>query len=184
LPEHVWVHDFATLYAEAALCWATFALPVRVDGKQQRLFIAGRALPFETMMLEKEVAAAGVAAIQPIDDWTQRLRRATAELLALAPVRARFILVDDGQWGRLRDLSDRVVVPFLEKDGEYWGPPPDNVTAWQELERLRATGATHIAFAWPSFWWFGHYAEFSRRLRGSFPCVLENERLVTFKLAP
>jgi SAM-dependent methyltransferase len=183
LPEHVWVHDYPRLYADAELRCATFALPVKVDGKQQKLFIGGRELPFPTVLLETEWAATRVTAVQPMDDWMQRIGQATAELLALVPAGKRFILVDDGQWGRVRDLSDRAM-PFVEKDGQYWGPPSDDATAWQELERLRAAGATHIAFAWPSFWWFGHYAEFSRRLRESFPCVLENERLVAFKLVP
>jgi SAM-dependent methyltransferase len=181
LPEHVWVHDFERLYAGAGLRCATFALPTKVDGKQQKLFIAGRELPFQTVMLEGELAAPSVTAVQPMDEWTRRIGMATAELLALVPADERFIFVDDGQWGRVRDLSGRVV-PFVERDGQYWGPPPDDATAWRELERLRAAGATHIAFAWPSFWWLKHYAEFSRRLREKFPCVLENERLVVFRL--
>jgi SAM-dependent methyltransferase len=183
LPEHVWVHDYVNLYGEAALRCATFVLPAKVDGKQQKLFIAGRELPVQTAMLENELAAVSAAAVQPVDDWTRRIGLATSELLALVPEGEAFIFVDDGQWGRVRDLSDRVV-PFIEKDGQYWGPPLDDATAWQELERLRAAGVTRIAFAWPSFWWFAHYAEFTRRLREKFPRVLKNERLVVFNLAP
>jgi SAM-dependent methyltransferase len=65
LTEHVWVHDYPRLYAEAELRCATFALPVKVDGKQQKLFIGGRELPFPTVMLETELAAIRIAAVQP-----------------------------------------------------------------------------------------------------------------------
>src|ERR1051325_4767295 len=43
-PEHVWVHDFVKLYHEADLACATFALPEKVEEKQQKLFIGGREL--------------------------------------------------------------------------------------------------------------------------------------------
>lgn len=54
-PEHVWIHDYAKLYAEAGLECANFALPEKVDGKQQVLFVAGRELPVELVELEKKL---------------------------------------------------------------------------------------------------------------------------------
>ena len=45
LPEHVWVHDYARLFAQAGLACATFVLPERIDGKHQKLFVAARELP-------------------------------------------------------------------------------------------------------------------------------------------
>jgi SAM-dependent methyltransferase len=74
------------------------------------------------------------------------------------------------------------VLPFLEHDGHYWGPPPDDATAIAELERLRARGATCIAFARPAFWWLAYYSGFERHLRHRYQCVLENDRLVAFDL--
>lgn len=186
LPEHVWVHDFAKLYAQAGLKCAAFVLPEKVDGKQQKLFVAGRDLPEEVMRLAYSPISASVAATnQPAhasDDWTQRLRLAADELVRIIPAGNSFILVDDGQWGNVRALSGHRVIPFLEKDGRYWGPPADDETAWRDLERLRQAGASHIAFTWPSYWWLRHYASFARQLRETFPCALENERLVIFKL--
>ena len=184
LPEHVWVHDFAKLYAEAGLKCATFPLPEQVDGKQQKLFVAGRDLPEQVGQLEQAMksAAATKASEHASDDWTQRLRLATEELIGLIPSGSSFVLVDDCQWGRVRALAGHRVIPFLEKDGKYWGPPADDETAWRELGRLRDAGASHLAFAWPSFWWLGHYADFTARLRARYPVVLENERLVVFKL--
>src|SRR5262249_40674130 len=39
-PEHVWVHDYRSLYRGAGLQCATFVLPEKVGGLQQKLFIA------------------------------------------------------------------------------------------------------------------------------------------------
>lgn len=184
-PEHVWVHDFARLYAEAGLKSATFPLPEKIDDKQQKLFIAARALPERVARLERErrnVSASPGLSVGA--DWAAQLHMASTELSGLIPSGGCFILVDDAQWGNVRALAGYRVIPFLEKDGVYWGPPADDTAAWQELEKLRAAGASHIAFAWPSFWWLHYYTEFHRRLRDASPCVLTNERLIVFKLHP
>src|SRR5205085_4500721 len=52
-PAHVWVHDYALLYAQLGCKCAAFALPEKVDGKQQRLFIGGRELSPEVTGLER-----------------------------------------------------------------------------------------------------------------------------------
>ncbi|HEX8249128.1 MAG TPA: hypothetical protein VF599_13205, partial [Pyrinomonadaceae bacterium] len=79
-------------------------------------------------------------------------------------------------------LTRRRSLPFLEKEGKYWGPPPDDETAIIEMERLRQSGAAFIVFAWNAFWWFDYYKEFDKHLRSKYRCVLENERLVVFVL--
>src|SRR5206468_624800 len=65
-----------------------------------------------------------------------RRSRATAEALSrLIPPAQPFILIDEEH---LRaTLPDLAAIPFLEKNGQYWGPPPDDATAISELERLR-----------------------------------------------
>jgi glycosyltransferase involved in cell wall biosynthesis len=93
-----------------------------------------------------------------------------------------YILVDMDEWGSGQLLEERQSIPFLEKNGLYWGPPPDDATATREVERLRRRGASFIVFGWPAFWWLDYYAEFNRYLRTKFHCVLENERLVVFDL--
>jgi FkbM family methyltransferase len=116
------------------------------------------------------------------DPAADRMRRMTDELCALVPVGATFIFVDQEQaWpGVVADGRHRL--PFLEKDGRYWGPPADDRTAIAELERLRGLGATLIAFACNAFWWLDHYADFARYLRARYPCLLCNERLAAFAL--
>jgi glycosyltransferase involved in cell wall biosynthesis len=113
--------------------------------------------------------------------WWHRVRAAVDEIKALVSSAGSFILVDDARLGMDSSIA-RHPIPFLERDGQYWGLPADDATAIRELERLRRAGAGHIVFAWPAFWWLDHYAGFHRYLRSRFPCVLENERLVAFDL--
>ncbi len=113
--------------------------------------------------------------------WTQRLQMATQEVEALIPAGDTFILVDQNEWGG-EAVAGRHAVPFLERDGQYWGPPLDDETAIRELERLRQAGANFIVFGWPAFWWLYHYAELNRYLHSEFRCLLKNSRLVVFGL--
>src|SRR5262249_37683090 len=92
-----------------------------------------------------------------------------------------FVLVDQDEL-RPYIAPGPFTVPFLERDGEYWGPPADEKTAIRELERLRHSGARFMVFAWPAFWWLDYYAGLHRHLRSKFPCVLENHCLVVFDL--
>jgi hypothetical protein len=115
--------------------------------------------------------------------WSSRLRGARKELCGLLPRGVTLILVDENQWGRELSAA-HPTLPFLEREGQYWGPPPDDATAIRELDRLRRAGASFIAFAWPAFWWLDHYADFHEYLRSNFRCLLRNDRLVVFDLRP
>src|SRR5947209_14362475 len=54
----------------------------------------------------------------------RRLRMAKDQLLRLIPPNARFILIDDEQ---IRSgLPRETALPFLERNGQCWGPPPDD----------------------------------------------------------
>jgi 2-polyprenyl-3-methyl-5-hydroxy-6-metoxy-1,4-benzoquinol methylase len=100
----------------------------------------------------------------------------------IVPTGETFILVDEDQWGGGEPVPDRRAIPFLERDGQYWGPPADDETAIRELQRLVHEGAGFIVFAWPAFWWFEYYSGLARHLRSTFRCVLQNERAVVFDL--
>lgn len=114
--------------------------------------------------------------------WNERLQMATQEVEALIPPGETFILVDQEQWGQV--VAQRHAIPFLERDGQYWGPPPDDETAIREIERLRRAGANFIVFGWPAFWWLYKYSELHCHLCSKFRCVLKNSRLVVFDLRP
>jgi hypothetical protein len=110
----------------------------------------------------------------------RRLRAAKEEISRLIPPAQPFILLDQEQ---IRgDLAHTAVLPFLEKNGEYWGPPDDDAMAIGELERLRQAGATHLAVVWTSFWWLEHYVGFHRYLQEKFKCVLSGDNVIVFEL--
>jgi glycosyltransferase involved in cell wall biosynthesis len=113
--------------------------------------------------------------------WCHRLYQTTQEIAMFVRPQDRFILVDDQQWG-INGTSLGHPVPFLEREGEYWGPPPDDWTAIQELERQRRTGVKYIVFPWTTFWWLDHYRALHEYLRSRFPTLVQNDRLVLFDL--
>ena len=114
--------------------------------------------------------------------WPRQLYQVTEELPTVVPAGETFVLVDGDDWGA-QISEERRQLPFLEKNGQYWGPPADDETAISELQRMRREyGASFIAFGWPAFWWLDHYREFAAFLRANFRCALENERLVVFEL--
>jgi SAM-dependent methyltransferase len=115
-------------------------------------------------------------------EWAQDLLSVPQDLAGLIPAEESVILVDQNQLGDTAAMGRRTI-PFLERDGQYWGAPPDDETAIRELERLRRrSGAGYIIFAWPAFWWLDYYSGLSRYLRSKFHCVLENDRLVVYDL--
>ncbi len=71
---------------------------------------------------------------------------------------------------------------FLDREGRYWGPPPDDRTAAAELERLQSAGASAIAFVWKSFWMLEHFPRFADHLDGGCSRTLDNDRLKVFSL--
>lgn len=97
--------------------------------------------------------------------WMRNLLKAAEEVEALLPPDAAFILVDENQWGGPSFLPERRVLPFPERNGEYWGPPRDDAAAIAELKRLRREGARFIVFAAAAFWWLDYYAGLTEHLR-------------------
>jgi O-methyltransferase len=113
--------------------------------------------------------------------WDRQMLLADRDIAALVPPGETLVLVDEQQFpGKLG--SARRVMPFVERDGTYWGRPLDDTHAIQELERLRQSGARFIVFAWPAFWWLEAYAGLQSYLRSHFRCALENERVIAFDL--
>ena len=110
----------------------------------------------------------------------RRLRVVKAEIARLIPSGQPFILIDDE---KLRsELPKMPAIPFLENNGQYWGPPADDAIAISELERLRQAGAKYLVIVWSSFWWLDHYQGFHRYLQDKFDCVVRSEALMSFKL--
>jgi hypothetical protein len=91
-------------------------------------------------------------------------------------------MVDDSAWEGEAAIAGRCSVPFLERDGQYWGRPPDDDTAIRELERLRQSGSSFLVFGPPAMWWLDYYERFRRYLYATFSCVVTSESLVVFDL--
>jgi glycosyltransferase involved in cell wall biosynthesis len=122
----------------------------------------------------------------PVDVWKRKswfhqVYQAKQELASVIPWGEYFVLVDQDEL--TADLAPGPFrIPFLEREGEYWGPPLDDEIAVREFERLRQTGARFMVFAWPAFWWLDYYTGLHHHVRTKFPCVLESDRLVVFDL--
>jgi len=93
------------------------------------------------------------------------------------------VIVADLEGGGFgKEIGGRARLPFVEKHGDYFGPPADDAHAIAELTRMRAAGATHFALLWPAFWFFDTYPLFEQHLRRVHRCVLENARAIVFEL--
>ncbi len=103
------------------------------------------------------------------------------ELTGIIPPGEVVVLVDEARFGS-DPIRGMRVLPFLEKNGEYWGVPPDDTTAVAELNRLHVHGARYVAFAWMAFWWLDHFAALRRHLFEGSSCIFQSERLIVFDL--
>jgi glycosyltransferase involved in cell wall biosynthesis len=115
--------------------------------------------------------------------WLERLLLAKADIAAVVPPGTSYILVNDDEWADPQPVDGRHALPFLERNGAYWGPPADDAGAIDELERLRREGARFIVFWWTCFWWLDNYVRLSEHLHSRFPCALRNDRLIVFEIA-
>jgi len=113
--------------------------------------------------------------------WLYDMQMALKELAEVIPLGATFILVDEERWGGGQALAGRRTLPFLERDGQYWGLPPDGRTAVSELERLKDAGAKYIVFMEPSFWWLDFYPELRDNLR-QYRSIARSNRIQVFAL--
>jgi glycosyltransferase involved in cell wall biosynthesis len=141
-----------------------------------------------SLTLSRHLRAAGVShdpedwrRRNPYYQWLRRLRRVGEQLREVIPAGATFLLADEAQWGP-EPVAGRRAVPFPEKDGQYWGPPPDGETAVREFERLRRSGADFMVFGWPAFWWLDHYSLLHRHLSSNFRRVHGDDDLVVFDM--
>ena len=141
-----------------------------------------------------DYSLSGFPVVRLPDDWSaamraegssltdaEHLRRLIAATSELIPSGATFLLVDSETVGTL-PVDGRIGLPFLEREGAYWGPPADDAQAIRELERMRGEGAAYVVISWPSFWWLDHYAGFNRYLRAGFRCLLDNDSVKVFDL--
>src|SRR4030095_4370914 len=115
--------------------------------------------------------------------WNERIENILKEVQKAVPEKETILLVDNDWFINSNGFSEHRFLPFLEKNNEAWGPPPDDEVAIRELNRMRKEKqAGFIAIAWPSFWWFDVYPDFIQYLRDNFDSLVENEDVVVFNL--
>jgi 2-polyprenyl-3-methyl-5-hydroxy-6-metoxy-1,4-benzoquinol methylase len=115
--------------------------------------------------------------------WRARCRRAMQELGTVVRPGESFILIDEDRI-RAEMGPEHRALPFPEHRGQYWGPPVDDASAIQELERLRTAGARFAVVAWPAFWWLEFYAGLERHLSLTYPTVVDTDSLRVYDLRP
>lgn len=111
-------------------------------------------------------------------NWLDTLAAVRSEIESAIPAGSRFILVDQDA---LTDANfyDRLSAPLMRS-----GLPANDLEAETALQNMQADGFSYLVFAWPAYWWFEHYLEFSQSVRKRFPCVWKTERLIVFSLNP
>lgn len=112
---------------------------------------------------------------------TEHLRVLAEHIASLFTKGSAFLLAGDNAIGEF-SLQGRRRVPFLEREGVYWGLPKDDETAIRELERMRQTGVSFAVFPWTTFWWWDFYAGFTTYMRSTYPCLVDNDSLVAFDI--
>jgi hypothetical protein len=113
--------------------------------------------------------------------WPQRILLAKGDIESLVPLGASYVLVNNNELENNQLLAGRRCYPFLECNGEYWGPPRNDDVAIAELSRLRSEkGAAYVFFSWTAYWWLEHYVKFHAWLCAKHRCILQNERLIGF----
>lgn len=111
--------------------------------------------------------------VRRVELWAHRERLTRRELTRLVPRECSVIAVG---WPAFP--AGRRVISFMENEGL----PADDATAIRELKRLRKAGAGFMAFDSPAFWWLECYAGFVRHLRRTARCLVENDRVIVFRL--
>jgi len=112
----------------------------------------------------------------------RKLELETVRLLReIVPDASCLILVDENRTDIKEELHCRVLA-FLERDGEYWGPPVDDAEAIRELDRMRKSGADHIAFPWITKWWLEYYQGLVPHLERTSHRLKNSELLCVYRL--
>lgn len=113
--------------------------------------------------------------------WRYRFDLTKSQIEALVPEGQGVMMAGEAWWGQEVGLA-RPVMPFMEKDGQYWGEPIDDAAAIAELEKNLARGVRFIAFGWQVKWWFNHYSGLMNELTRRGRKVLDNDRVTMFEV--
>jgi Glycosyl transferase family 2 len=114
--------------------------------------------------------------------WPSRLLKAKEEIERVIPAGAGYILIDNNELASDNLVPGRCAVPFIERNGTYWGPPPDEKAALVEMERLTSKGIVYVVLWWTAFWWLTEYFVLNKYLHEHATRLIENDALKIFQL--
>jgi orotate phosphoribosyltransferase len=132
-------------------------------------------------------AAQAVAAHNPLlragATWEARVQAAMIEILRIVPPGAAAIVIDDWQWGLASTFAGRRIIRFVERDGQYLGPPAaDDARAIADFEHLREQDVAYAVLGWPCFWWLESYPRFFQHVRERYSRIFESDQMSVFDL--
>lgn len=104
------------------------------------------------------------------------------ELMALLPPGTTYAAVDEDQWGSVQLLPDRRRVPFIEREGQFWGAPENEEQAVRALRRQRDQGLQIILFSASCAWWLQHYPALNEELRTRHRALPSSGRFLAYAL--
>lgn len=135
--------------------------------------------------LERRLAAADTGGVvRAADDrrWMQSLRALDDVIRRVVPPGDAFVIIDDGQFYGIVGEGRRPV-PFVNRDGQYWGPPADSEAAIAEwIATYENESPTRLVVAFNATWWLDHYDGFASFLRESFAVVTDDAAAMVFDL--
>jgi hypothetical protein len=113
--------------------------------------------------------------------WKHEVRLAALELARAVPSRARYALIDGGEW-QDEWACEANRMPVLEGGGTCGGPPEDDETAIQQLKQLQRCGAEYVVVGKPAFWWLDCYPGFRNYLLASAECCHQDDLIAVFRM--
>lgn len=112
-------------------------------------------------------------------EWNELLETLQVTVARHVPRGTVVLLADEDQ---LRtELQGVRAIPFVERNGSYWGPPGTDEEAIAEIRRTISTGVEWFIIAWPMFWAVDHYC-LARYLTENFETVEKNPSAIVLRI--
>jgi glycosyltransferase involved in cell wall biosynthesis len=118
----------------------------------------------------------------PRKHWYHLVNQAISSIMKIVPEGQSFILVDGNDLQTEDFVETRKRIRFIEREGEYWGAPSNDIEAINEIRNQVMKGATSIIFTWTNFWQLEHYKGMAEYLNERHKCILDSNEIIAFSL--
>jgi len=115
-----------------------------------------------------------------VAEWECRVAELRQVVAQVIPKGARVVVADEEQ--HRNALAGTHSIPFLERNGLYWGSPGSAEESIRETWRQVQQGANWLIIAWPMFWALEKYPAFLNHLRENFQCRYDSAVARIFQL--